>query len=206
VLAAPASAATIVINGSFEDGVPGNTPGLNNGATFANMPTSGPSWDRWTAINGWTTASGPGIEIQSNRTLGSIDAHSGSYYVELDSNGNSRMVQSVALAAGDYVLSFWYSPRTNVAGTNGISWQVGSLAAGSVVNTAVGIWTQITTTFTVASAGSYALSFAAIGTSDSFGGFVDSVSIDPAPIPVPAAGFLLAGALGALALRRRKAA
>ncbi len=58
LLGAPVSAATIVTNGSFESGVPGNTPGLNNGALFGNLNSSGPSWDRWRNIDGWRTVSG----------------------------------------------------------------------------------------------------------------------------------------------------
>ena len=51
---AAATASTIVTNGGFESGVPGNKKGLQNGALFGNLNSSGPSWDRWLAINGWT--------------------------------------------------------------------------------------------------------------------------------------------------------
>ena len=107
-----ASASTILINGSFEDGVPDNKLGLDNHALFGNLNTSGPSYDRWKKLIGWRTVAGPGIEVQTNRTLPQIDAQDGTHYVELDSTKNSAMAQTVSLKAGSYLLSFWYSPRT----------------------------------------------------------------------------------------------
>jgi hypothetical protein len=209
-VAMPASAASIVVNGSFETGVPGNTAGLNNGALFGNLNNSGPSWDRWTAINGWTTTSGSGIEVQSNRTLDTIDAQDGTHYVELDSNSNSSMAQTLSLGVGKYLLSFWYSPRTSDPATNGIEYAIGTIAGGKVKNGVpvganVGTWIQIKTLFDVVKAGNYKLQFAAVGTNDTYGGLIDNVSV--APVPLPAAGFGLMAALGGLAAvrRRRKA-
>jgi hypothetical protein len=47
--------------------------------------------------------------------------------------------------------------------------------------------------------------FDATSVSDSYGGFIDDIKVSA--VPVPAAGFLLFGALGGLAaLRRRKQA
>lgn len=219
-LAFPVSAATIVQNGSFETGVPGNTTGLNNGQTYGTMPGVGGGWDRWTALDGWTTISGSGIEVQTNRTLGSIDAQDGNYYLEMDSNGNSSMAQDITLGVGRYLLEFFYSPRTGVASDNGISFGVNdlsgfptvvSLLVGSVTGpsvssgTAVGTWTKVSALFDVATAGSYQLTFEAIGTSNSIGGLIDNVSVSA--VPVPAAGGLLLAAMGGLAaLKRRRRA
>ncbi len=209
VLAAPVSAASLLINGSFETGVPGNTRGLNNNALFSDLNSTGPSWDRWRAIDGWTTVSGSGIEVQSNRTLSTIDAQDGSHYVELDSNSNSRMVQNVALKAGSYLLSFWYSPRTPGASTNPIEYNLGGIVGGKVTSgtlgAQVGTWTQILQTVVIKTAGNYNLFFAAAGISDSYGGLIDNAEL--APVPLPAAGFGLMAALGGLAaLKRRRRA
>lgn len=205
-----AHASPIVTNGGFESGVPGNKKGLNNGALFANLNTSGPSWDRWLAINGWRRTYGSGIEVQSNRTLSTIDAQEGTHYVELDSNSNSGMKQTLNLGVGDYVLKFWYSPRTPQANTNGIEYAVGSLTGGYVTTNkptgaVVGVWTEIISKFRVGTRGSYDLNFSATGLSDSYGGLIDNVSV--APVPLPAAGLGLMAALGGLASlkRRRKA-
>jgi hypothetical protein len=114
VLTAMASAgsASTVVNGSFED-VSGGSVLLNNG-----------SWVVYDTLPGWTTIDGNGIEVQTNPTLGSIDAQDGNRYVELDShpggNSNSTMRQQISLGVGEYRLSFFYSPRTTDASTNGI--------------------------------------------------------------------------------------
>ncbi|MCX7890714.1 MAG: hypothetical protein N2422_13475, partial [Rhodobacteraceae bacterium] len=65
-----------------------------------------------------------------------------------------------------------------------------------------GFWTQVTALCDVTVPGSYALRFRATGRSDSLGGLIDNVAIDPAPIPVPASLPLLAGAIGLCAMAR----
>lgn len=206
---APAQvAAGSVVNGSFEDIVPGSFLG-RNGSSYGNMPTSGNSWDVWQSVNGWSTVSGSGIEIQTQRTLGLAPAD-GDYYVELDSYSNSSMSQTLNLGVGRYMLSFWYSPRVGNALTDGIEYALGNLVSGLAndgVNGATrGGWTQILSSFTVTTAGAYNLLFSASGQSDSYGGLVDDIQI--APVPLPAAGLALMAGLGALGAvrRRRKAA
>ncbi len=191
LLTAPASAATIVTNGSFEDGA---------------LALNGSGWNVFNSVIGWNTISGSGIEIQTNPTLGQIDAQEGNRYVELDSNNNSAMRQVVNLSAGDYLLSFWYAPRVGNPGTDGISFSIAN-AIGSIATSLNPIdgWTLVTAAFSTAG-GALNLDFAATGKSESLGGLVDNISIAPAPVPVPAAGLMLVGALGGLAaLRRRKA-
>lgn len=208
--AGAASASTIVTNGSFESGVPGNVKGRVNGANFNNLNSTGPSWDVWKRLNGWRTVYGSGIEVQSNRTLSTIDAQSGNKYVELDSTSNSGMAQTVALGVGKYVLSFWYSPRTSDPKTNGVEYAVGNLTGGyatasNPIYAVVGHWAHIVSVFTVTTAGKYDLRFSATGVNDTYGGLIDNVDI--APVPLPAAGLGLMAALGGLAsLRRRRKA
>lgn len=211
------ASASIVTNGSFEETAAG--PGkVNSGQTFDNL-LSGPgaSWQIWDSLPGWTTASGGGIEVQSNRTLSSIDALDGGHYVELDSTSNSSMFQDVVLGLGAHELSFGYSPRTHDAASMGITYSLGSLANGAVYGHSsradVGAWTIVSQVFDVTRAGSYRLMFGATGASDSYGGLIDRVAIttlgrsleSPSEIPVPSSMALLVGAgmaLGALRLRR----
>lgn len=202
-----ASSAATVMNGGFDE-----APGVkgHRGNTFEDMPTAahgGHSWDIWSSLPGWTTTRGAGIEVQSDRTLGGIDAHSGQYYVELDSHNNSSMEQVLSLKKGTYDLSFWYAPRTNRSGSNGIAFSVGSMAdsvTGPNGTYRRGEWTEVTRRFTIDADGDYALSFAATGRSDSYGGLIDTVGISA--VPLPATALLLLGGLAGLGAMRRKSA
>lgn len=214
-----AAAAATVVNGSFE----ADAGRAQDGQAFGTLAagTGNNSWSVFDSLPGWTRVGGTGIEVQTARTLGSIDAHGGNHYVELDANSNSAMQQMLTLEAGRYLLSFWYSPRDSRDASNGIAYAVGSLVAGSITGpapatgttplTRVGLWTEVTALFDVSTRGSYALSFAATGTSNGYGGFIDDVSVTAVPqpfaaVPLPAGGVLLAGGLGLLAaLGRRRA-
>lgn len=216
-LAGSVSAATIVQNGSFEQGT---GTGTANGTLFGNLGQPGSSsWDIYTGTNvtGWTA--GPsGIEVQTDGTLpasggANVDAQDGENYVELDSTQNSSMSQNVFLSGGTYILSFFYSPRVNtnasspttnaivygLLGTGGLVFS--ALADGPSGSVPFGQWTEFTYTFTAAQ-GTYDLFFYADGQSNSLGGLLDNVSITA--VPVPAAGLLLLGALGGLGLMRRR--
>lgn len=206
LMAVPAMASTVVLNGSFEED-PG-VAGLR-GNDFADLPTNSgnKSWDIWTDLPGWESTSGAGTEIQTDVTLGSIDAQEGNYYVELDSHNNSSIAQTIALDAGAYELSFYFSPRTRNEETNGITYGVNGVFSDTVTgpsaDIAKGEWTEITYLFNIDTADDYDLVFAATGKNDSYGGLIDNISISAVPLPAPA--LLLMGGLGALgALRRRK--
>jgi hypothetical protein len=167
------------------------------------------------------------MEVQSEGTLGNIDAHHGDYYVELVTNKVSGFHQDVLLDAGTYLLSFFYSPRvqqnsdstTNandmsygIEGFDGLGVSLGDILAGSVVgapNEAYerGEWTEVSAYFTVAQEQTVRLSFDAIG--DGFtpgcgncGALIDSVSL--AAVPLPAGVLLMLSALGAFGFARRR--
>ena len=208
VLAAGAAqASTIVINGGFEmDAGPGKTRNnLSKDVVFSNMPTHGPSWGIWDSIPGWSSKDA-GVEIQTNRTLRQIDAHSGEYYTELDTYRNSTIYQDVTLGAGRHKLTFWYSPRTHDPKTNGIDFALGSLVGGSITgpssDVTYGDWTKVVQGFTVDTPGTYQLSFAASGKSNSYGGLLDDVAISA--VPLPAGALLLMTGLAGLGLARRR--
>lgn len=213
LIAGPATAVS-VINGDFET-VDSRTGTF--GGSLDQLATSGRSWDVFQTIPGWFTADGAGIEVQTNRTLRSIDAHSGQHYVELDSHGlnsNSSMGQWLALEQGAYELSFWYSPRTKDVNTNGIEFDVvsagSSLANGLVTGpstsngTSVGNWTQFKTLFVVEDkfAKPTLITFTANGTENTLGGFIDDVEISA--VPLPASVLLMFMALAGLYYTGRK--
>jgi hypothetical protein len=207
ILCAPLSAgAATIFSDSFES--PSNTQ----------------NWQVYQTFGSWTTTSGTGIEIQTNGTVGGVSARTGDQYVELDSDTsrgggsgttNSSMTTFLNLVGGTYLLEWYYQPRTTTAGSNNIGVYLAGASQGllarplgsiSSTSTLTPDWVKVSYTFTVDGLDNlYALTFRAEGTSDSLGGYIDDVSV--APIPVPAAGFLLFGALGALAaVRRRKTA
>ena len=179
------------------------------GAVAAALTLSGPAVAK-TIINngsfengltGWTVSRGA-VDIES----APIAPRDGAAFAELVGTTNALLRQTVKLTTGRYVLNLWYSPEAATkAATSKLGWNMGGLATG-VLSTAngatVGNWVQLQVEFLVHTTKKYQLSLANYGKA---GGFVDNVSI--APVPVPAAGFVLLGALGALTgLRRRKKA
>ncbi|KQV52632.1 hypothetical protein ASC95_07335 [Pelomonas sp. Root1217] len=187
---APAFAAgpNLVVNGSFEADAanPGN---------WLIVPT----------LTGWVGA--PDIEVQNNFE-GNV-SQDGLYHVELDTFGNSAMSQTIT-ATGWVELSFWYSPRTNVAaGSNTLGYSLGSLSGTLLDNVAGGSttqWQHFSATVDLGQSGSALLRFDALGVSDQYGGLIDNVSVTA--VPEPASGWLALAGGGALAgwLRRRRTA
>lgn len=213
--AVPLQAATVTLaNSSFEQATIGRPRGAVNDLTFNQLNTTAPGWDVFNGLQGWTVSGGGGnrFELHSDKS-NSVDAQDGDYYLSLDSgNGrNSTISQSVAVSAGRYVLSFWYSPESAIVATNTIGYNLGNLISGNVsvgTNGAqVGVWTEVRRTFTALTGASLGLSFSALGGADGVGGYIDNVSITVASVPVPASGLVLVSAIGALfGLRRRRRA
>jgi T1SS-143 domain-containing protein len=162
----------LVVNGSFEE------PNVNGWAFF----TDGND------VPGWTNAVG-NIEIQDSGA-GGVAAQDGNQLLELDAHGgsntNATVTQSIPTAHyNNLVLSFWFASRDNggdIATTNTAEvWWNGSLL-GTITDDVPGRWTQYT--FNVEGNGDGSdvlLAFKGVGTDDSYGGFIDNVSVYSMP-------------------------
>jgi len=189
---AQAANTNLIKNGSFE----------HLGAGVADL-TSG-NWSIYASLPGWTGGAN-GIEVRDN-VAGT--AFAGNNFVELDTNANSSMSQTVQTIAGQtYKLTFEYESRPGVdASSQGLQVDFGGVKLGSVDKQYTADWTKKTYTF-IGTGGAETLTFKAIGTSDSLGTSLDKVRLVSA-VPEPETyGMLLAG-LGLIGFmaRRRKAA
>ncbi len=195
---------------------------LKNGDFEVNPLAPNRSWSVFDAIDGWVTTSGSGIEVQRNTI---VRAHSGNYYIELDSHAkrdsglasNSAMTQSVTTVAGQrYELSFFYLPRTNKGSNDnglGVFWDSfdNNFAAFDPSHQVFSIenmkrrdlsqWTQYTVELT-ATSDTMALSFAGQGRSNTLGAFIDDVSLTP--VSAPGSLALLGIGLAGLGWMRKK--
>jgi hypothetical protein len=206
LLANSAQALPLLINGDFE--------GVSEavGEIFGTPLNRLERWDVYDDIPGWTTMQGAGIEIQTSGVV--TRAHSGRFYVELDSHAhggqsNSAMTQVVELAEGSYSLSFYYQPRTTRQGDNGIA----VLFDGEQIGAADGTrsdrsgWTEYRFELADVSAGLHSVSFEAFGLENTLGGFIDTVSLDDTSLshaPEPGTVLLLGFGLVGLASGRRR--
>jgi hypothetical protein len=186
------ASANLVFNGSFE---------------APSIPTG--SYSYLGAIPGWTLDTGPAIEIQNNVAGSPFD---GQQFVELDSSANSSIYQDLSTVVGQtYELSFAYSPRPGIdANSTGIDISWGGALVTNLDLTGVGLsntaW-QVYTYDLTATSTTTRLEFAATGNSDSFGGYIDAVSVSPVPEPSSLALCGFAGVIGlAVARFRRKRA
>ena len=156
----------LVINGSFE-----------------NNEVEAGEWDVFTSIEGWTTTTGSGIEIQElSDRFG--DAADGTAWVELDSHNsdsNSGMIQHIDTEVGkNYQVSFQYSPRPDVSADSNtieVYWN------GELIDTidreggATNSWQTFTYNVAAGDGDTTGLEFRASGHQECLGGFIDDVAV-----------------------------
>lgn len=175
----------LVLNGDFE------APEVTNNAQWDIFP-SGSAGMGWSAewVNPTPGEDPAKMELHEG-VLGADHSASGDQYTELDSdfggpdnntvtgeNASVKLYQDlITHPGGNYTVKFWTSPRPDQpAADNQIRLQVGGI--NEVVNdTAGGIsWTEHTYNF-VATGSVTRITFSDAGTGNSFGGFLDDVSV-----------------------------
>jgi hypothetical protein len=188
ILAATPASAAVIFTSGFEG--PGNSDNLRTPGNDPNTQTPAGNHGFYVTADGWTADGGANspIELQNN-VAGAPDPTGGKVFAELDSNKNSSMSRIIA-AAGLYNLTFLYSPRPGQpASTNGIEVLLngvvfsppGVISGAGGANTS---WTSYAINNFAAAAGS-TLTFRAVGGSDSFGGYLDNITLSNA-VPEPA--------------------
>ncbi len=208
LFATSAAHASLLENGSFETLPPGAE--LAPGA-----------WSVYTSLPGWTVDR---VEIQRGSVIRPFD---GLNYIELDTHGvnsHGRIEQSFFTNIGsDYLFRFAFAARPELASPSNaieVSWgdraaPVLTLLEGvsrSNIGLSSGRW-QVFEYFFTATASNSFVRFAAAGRADTWGGFLDAVSVEPllrpdgvAMVPVPPAIWLLGSALVAVTgIARRQA-
>ena len=180
-----------------------NAQAFVNGSFEADAQATG-TWNIYPNLTGWT--GGPaGIELRNNVAGAAYD---GNNYVELDTTANSLASQAVTTVGQLYTLSFAYSARENVApASNGIEayWNGSLLASLTGQGGPSGNNWSLYSYQVIGTSPVSLLEFRAVGTSDSYGGSLDAVSLT-SPVPEPETYALLLAGLGLLgfAARRRR--
>jgi len=164
------AAPNLIVNGSFE------TPNVPAG-TFGIFPAI-PGWSHQARAG--TTSSG--IEIQDH-VSGAPAAGAGDQFVEVDSNGPSRIFQDVATSPGSrYRLTFLYSARPGTAASENhfqVSAGPSSLEIGPLASAAQTSWTSAALDF-VATASTSRVEYLDLSPEQGSGGlgaYIDLVAV-----------------------------
>ena len=213
--------ASLITNGSFEQTVfidSSSVIGATSNTDLQSYTNTNSVWDVFYSLPGWTTTYGNGIELQKNVVTKSQD---GLHHVELDSHisglSNSVMTQTVdSLTVGEnYLLEFFYKPRTNILNDNGINvfwydantdfdFDMDAVLVSDSTAQLMPDWSLQTISF-IAQAQSMNLSFASFGQQNTLGGLIDNVSLTRvASVPEPSTFIFLFTALALLVIRKNK--
>jgi hypothetical protein len=220
------SHASLITNGSFEELTFSDASismGIVSNTDLRAYENKHRAWDVFYRLPGWETTYGNGIELQKNVVTTSQD---GSHHVELDSHprgaSNAVMTQTLdSLTIGEnYLLEFYYKPRTNKRNDNGINvfWYdtavdfnlgMEAVLESDSTRSLTPNWALQSVSF-IAQAQSMNLSFASFGKQNTLGGLIDNVSLEKVnmleatAVPEPSMFILFLTAITLLFIRQRK--
>jgi len=185
--------ASLITNGSFEQTTFANGSSISGSLFNTDLQKYDDKnnvWDIFYSLPGWQTTYGNGIELQKGIVS---QSQNGSNHVELDSHrygaSNSVMTQTLqSLTIGEnYLLEFYYKPRTNISNDNGINvfWYDADIdynfdmSATLVADSTISLtpdW-SLQSVLLTAKAESMNLSFGSYGIQNTLGGLIDNVSL-----------------------------
>lgn len=193
LLSSSLASASLITNGSFEELFFSDNSSSQGNVHHTNLQSfenKNSAWDVFYTLPGWVTTAGNGIELQKNIVTSSAE---GIQHVELDSHphgsSNAVMTQSLdsLIIGAEYLLEFYYKPRTNQVNDNGINvfWYDATTDFSLNMNTNLAIdginkqtpdWVVKSIVLTAQSE-KMDLSFGAFGKQNSLGGLLDNVSL-----------------------------
>ena len=172
---------TLVENGAAE--ITSESTGLVDVVALEDLLDG--DWDVFDTIPGWYTDYGTsGIEVHRGSVI--FPPHSGEFLIELDShenatnggNTNSAMSQDLELVAGDYSVSFAFRPRRATVNDNTIEVLFDDVVIGTADGTDTSAWVEYEFDIPNVSQGDHKITFRAAGEANSFGGLLDSISLN----------------------------
>ena len=211
--------------GNVLAGLPGGATANDRWDTFQGLPDTNLGLGGGIASHAWWVPDGAGIDVLDGGVIPGVEPHSGSFYVEPDSDTgaieqcvgcgtNSILAQDVSLGPGMYLLSFYYRARPDVTPYDSTDFQVSAyvgtsslgetllVTAAETVDTG---WNLYQGTFWLPAAELGTIWFQAEGYENEYGGLIDTVSL--IQIPEPATyGLVGAGLIGLFLVRRRRRA
>lgn len=193
---APTVQANLVSNGGFEQpGTLATAPG------YQYLPNNDSSVTGWTSISDNVGEESYLMNINRSNNSYIPRVYEGTYGLAL--NNNNAIQTSVALTAGTtYDLSF--AAKANNSGTSPLEVNIGGFTASFANTTAFTIF-QYQFTATVTDPTTILKFFNPIATGGNRIWNLDSVSLEPVPVPLPAAAWsFLTGFMGLLTLGKRK--
>lgn len=223
ILLSALSHATLITNGSFEQtSFADNSKSVGSifNTNLHSYENKNRAWDVFYTLPGWVTTYGNGIELQKNIVTPS---QNGFHHVELDSHpygaSNAVMTQTInSLTIGsNYLLEFYYKPRTISMNDNGINvfwynsatdfdFDMNAVLVSDSSSKLTPNWALQSVNFT-AQAQSMNLSFASFGKQNTYGGLIDNVSLKQvAAVPEPSTYIIFLTAIALLFgyIRRQK--